>query len=66
MSPRRNGYQWIFIPRMFALLESGAELPSKNCGVSLFRGKRLKKQKKDFLVELLTLLRELEALLQNQ
>ena len=28
MSPE-EWLQWIFIPRMFALLESGAELPSK-------------------------------------
>ena len=64
MSPE-EWLQWIFIPRMFALLESGAELPSK-IAVSPYLEEAFKEAEEDFLVELLTPLRELEALLQNQ
>ena len=62
MSPE-EWLQWIFIPRMFALLESGgAALPSK-IAVSPYLEEAFKEA---FLVELLTPLRKLEALLQNQ
>ncbi len=64
MSPE-EWLQWIFIPRMFALLESDAELPSK-IAVSPYLEEAFKEAEEDFLVELLTPLRELEALLQNQ
>lgn len=64
MSPE-EWLQWIFIPRMFALLESGAALPSK-IAVSPYLEEAFKEAEEDFLVELLTPLRELEALLQNQ
>lgn len=57
--------QWIFIPRMFALLESGADLPSQ-IAVSPYLEEAFKEAEEGFLVELLTPLRELEALLQNQ
>ena len=50
---------------MFALLESGAALPSK-IAVSPYLEEAFKEAEEDFLVELLTPLRELEALLQNQ
>ena len=65
MSPE-EWLQWIFIPRMFALLESGADLPSQ-IAVSPYLEEVFKRsRRKIFLVELLTPLRELEALLQNQ
>ncbi len=50
---------------MFALLESGADLPSQ-IAVSPYLEEAFKEAEEDFLVELLTPLRELEALLQNQ
>lgn len=64
MSPE-EWLQWIFIPRMFALLESGADLSSQ-IAVSPYLEEAFKEAEEDFLVELLTPLRELEALLQNQ
>jgi len=54
MSPE-EWLQWIFIPRMFAQI-----------AVSPYLEEAFKEAEEDFLVELLTPLRELEALLQNQ
>ena len=55
----------VFIPRMFALLEVALNYPPKlRCRPYLEEA--FKEAEEDFLVELLTPLRELEALLQNQ
>ncbi|OOF77783.1 anhydro-N-acetylmuramic acid kinase [Rodentibacter caecimuris] len=55
--------QWVFIPRMYALLESGAPLPSQ-IAISPYIEEALKEF--DGLALLLAPLLELEKLLQNQ
>lgn len=55
--------QWVFIPRMHALLESGAELPSQ-VAISPYIEEALKEF--DDLADLLAPLVALETLLQNQ
>ncbi|OOF62686.1 YqcC family protein [Rodentibacter sp. Ppn85] len=55
--------QWVFIPRMYALLESGAPLPSQ-IAISPYIEEALKEF--DGLTLLLAPLLELEKLLQNQ
>ncbi|OOF40311.1 MULTISPECIES: YqcC family protein [Rodentibacter] len=55
--------QWVFIPRMHALLESGAPLPSQ-IAISPYIEEALKEF--DGLTLLLAPLLELEKLLQNQ
>lgn len=55
--------QWIFIPRMYALLESGAPLPTQ-IAISPYVEEALKET--DGLIRLLRPLRELEQLLQTQ
>ena len=55
--------QWIFIPRMYALLESGAPLPSQ-IAISPYIEEALKEF--DDLQTLLVPLLDLEELLQNQ
>ena len=46
MSPE-EWLQWIFIPRMFALLESGADLPSQ-IAVSPYLEEAFKEAEEDF------------------
>ncbi len=64
MSPE-EWLQWIFIPECLPYLKVALELPSK-IAVSPYLEEAFKEAEEDFLVELLTPLRELEALLQNQ
>lgn len=62
MSPE-EWLQWIFIPRMYALLESGAPLPSQ-IAISPYLEEAMKEF--DALEQLLAPLVALEELLQNQ
>ena len=55
--------QWVFIPRMYALLESGAPLPNQ-IAISPYIEEALKEF--DHLADLLAPLVALENLLQNQ
>ena len=54
--------QWIFIPRMYALLESHAPLPSQ-IAISPYLEEALKEE--DYLAELLIPIIEIEKLLQQ-
>ncbi|MCK3657324.1 anhydro-N-acetylmuramic acid kinase [Pasteurellaceae bacterium Pebbles2] len=55
--------QWIFIPRMWALLESGAQLP-RQIAISPYVEEALKEQER--LAELLQPIIKIEELLQAQ
>ena len=62
MSPT-EWLQWIFIPRMYALLEAQAPLPSR-IAISPYLEKALKEEA--YLAELLRPIIEIEELLQQQ
>ena len=62
MSPE-EWLQWIFIPRMHALVESQAPLP-RQIAISPYLEEALKEE--DYLAELLIPIMEIEKLLQQQ